>query len=476
MTELDALDALDGTAQARLISSGEIAPAELLEQTIRAIERLDPVVHAIESRRFDAARRECDARTGTAFGGVPILLKDLGATAEGEPSTGGFAQLRSITASRTSYIVESLEAAGFVRIGRTSVPELASSPTTENSGRPPVRNPWDLTKSAGGSSGGSAAAVAAGMVAIAHGSDGGGSIRIPASACGLVGLKATRGRVSAGPDAGEGWAGAAVDGVLTRTVRDTAGAMHVLSTVRLGEPYYPPPLRIDLLSALTTPPPSLRIGFTTDVFEYGSPAHPDCVEATEAAAELLESLGHHVERHHPRAVFEAEFEERFDVIVAAEAVNSLAALERTLARPVSPAELEPRNAALWERGKRISVEHYLESRYWLQTWARRVADWWAEFDLLVTPTVAAPPPPIGWFSEAGPEIEKRRIEDYHPYSGQFNVTGQPAISLPLGRSHSGLPIGVQLVAAYGQDDLLIQVAAQLELAAPWMHAPLSKSS
>jgi amidase len=472
MTELDTLD---GTGQAHLIASGELTPRELLEHTILAIERADPVIHAIESQRFDAAWRECGARTGSAFCGVPLLLKDLGAAAEGEPSTGGFTQLRSVMASRTSYVVDSFEAAGFVRIGRTSVPELASSPTTENTGRPPVRNPWDLTKSAGGSSGGSGAAVAAGIVAIAHGSDGGGSIRIPASACGLVGLKATRGRVSAGPDAGEGWAGAAVDGVLTRTVRDTAGALQALSTVRPGEPYYPPPLRIGLLSALEAPPPRLRIGFTTDVFEYGSPAHPDCVEATQAVAELLESLGHDVERHRPRALFEAEFEERFDVIVAAEAVASFAALERTLARPIRSAELEPRNAALWERGQRISVKRYLESRHWLQTWARRVADWWTEFDVLVTPTVAAPPPTIGWFSEAGPEIEKRRIEDYHPYSGQFNVTGQPAISLPLGRSRSGLPIGVQLVAEYGRDDLLIQIAAQLELAAPWTHAALARA-
>lgn len=457
---------LDGVGQSALLASGAASSRELFEESLAAITELDPVLGAVCWTRYAEAKAESVHARGP-FAGIPILLKDLGAAAAGESSTGGFRQLRSHPATSTSYVVEHLQDAGFVRLGRTAVPELASSPTTEPPGRPPTRNPWDPRRSAGGSSGGSAAAVASGMVAIAHASDGGGSIRIPASACGLVGLKATRGRVSAGPDAGESWAGVAVDGVLTRSVRDTAAVLDVLGRRRIGEPYYPPPLATTLLQAMSIAPAPLRIGFTTGVFEYGTPAHPECAAAVDRTATMLAALGHDVVAACPDAMFDEHFEFHFDMLVAAEAVVSFADLERVLGREMGADEIEPRNRALWERGRALTIDRYLLSRHWLSVWSRRMARWWSEFDLLLTPTVAAPPPKLGWFGEAGPEQERRRIEDYHPYSGQFNVTGQPAISLPLHMTADGLPVGIQLVAAYGRDDLLVQVASQLEAAAPW---------
>jgi amidase len=463
------LDAVDAIGLAERVRLGEVTAREVLEATRARVEALDPLVHAVASTRWDAAEHEAADRTGGVFCGLPLLLKDLGATVTGEPSTGGFRQLRDVPATSTSFVAAAFEAAGVVRIGRSTVPELASSPTTEPSGAPPVRNPWHLDHSAGGSSGGAAAAVASGMVALAHGSDGGGSIRIPAGACGLVGLKATRGRISAGPAAGESWAGVATDGVLTRSVRDTAAALDALSGWHPGEPYYAPPTVQTFLTACRRPPRRIRIGFTTAVFDGGLPCHADVVATVHETVRTLELLGHEVAEAHPPALFDPEFEARFDDLVAAEAASTLADVERTIGRAVDPVELEPLNAELWSRGRALSVERYLDSRRWLQLWSRRMAPWFLDFDLLVTPTVVAPPPRIGWFSEAGPAEERRRIERHHPYSGQFNVTGQPAISLPVGMTSTApfLPIGVQLAAAYGADALLLGVAAELERALPW---------
>jgi amidase len=339
--------------------------------------------------------------------------------------------------------------------------------TTEPRSFPPARNPWDPGRSTGGSSGGSAAAVASGMVPVAHANDGGGSIRIPASECGLIGLKPTRGRVSQGPVVGEAWAGATIDGTVTRTVRDAAGVLDVISARMPGEPYYAPPPPRPLRQEVGAAPGRLRIGLLNRPGAATFLDDPQCRAAVAGAGRVLESLGHHAEESSPEAMFEAEFFRHFNTIITADTETTLKAFEELLGRSIGEDEIEPRNAAYRRAGAALGAVAYLQSRAWIGMWARRMAQWWNDHDLLVTPTLGTPPPELGWFTAEGPESEGKRIASFIPYTAQFNMTGQPAISLPLHWTPGGLPVGVQLVAAYGREDLLIRVASQLEQAAPW---------
>jgi amidase len=459
---------LDATAQADLVRRGEVSPKDLVEAAIARIEAVNPRLDAVIRTRFDQARAEAAGTLPDGpFRGVPILLKDLGCFIEGEVTAGGLGPLRDLPWPVTSYLARQFLAAGFVPLGRTNVPELGTTVTTESVSFPPAHNPWNLGHSTGGSSGGSAAAVASGMVPVAHASDGGGSIRIPASECGLVGLKPTRGRVSQGPLAGEGWAGSVTDGALARTVRDAAAVLDVISARMPGEPYYAPPLPRPLREEVGADPGRLRIGLLDRPSGELYTADPDCAEAAGAAGRLLESLGHHVEEAAPAAMFESGFARHFNTIIAADTETSFGAFEAILGTPIADAHIEPRNAHYRRVGKALTAVDYLRARQWLGMWTRRMADWWTGHDLLVTPTVGAPPPELGWFTAAGPEQEGARIAGFIPYTAQFNMTGQPAISLPLHWTASGLPVGVQLVAGYGREDLLIRVASQLEQAAPW---------
>jgi amidase len=459
---------LDATAQAELVRRGEVSPKELVEAAIARIEAVNPRLDAVIRTRFDRARAEAAAQLPDGpFRGVPILLKDLGCLAAGEVTAFGLGPLRNVAWPKTSYLAGHFAAAGFVSLGRTNVPELGTTVTTEPRSFPPARNPWDPGHSPGGSSGGSAAAVASGMVAVAHASDGGGSIRIPASECGLVGLKPTRGRVSQGPLTGESWASATIDGAVTRTVRDAAGVLDVISKRMPGEPYYPPPLPRPLTQEVGADPGRLRIGVLDRPGAEVYLDDPQCREAVAAAGWLLESLGHHVEESAPAGMFEPKTTRQFNTIIAADTEMVLQAFERFLGRPISDDEIEPRNAAYRRAGRALTAVAYLQARQWLGRWARRIADWWADHDLLVTPTLGAPPPKLGWFTAEGPEREGPRVASFIPYTPQFNLTGQPAVSLPLHWTPGGLPVGVQLVAAYGREDVLIQVASQLEQAAPW---------
>jgi amidase len=459
---------LDATAQAELARTGEVSPGELVEAAIERIEAVNPKLNAVIRTRFDAARAEAagDLPDGP-FRGVPILFKDLGCMVEGEPTAFGLGPMRDVPFPVTSYLAAQFRAAGFVPLGRTNVPELGTTVTTEPRSFPAAHNPWDLGHSTGGSSGGSAAAVAAGLVAVAHANDGGGSIRIPASECGLVGLKPTRGRVSQGPLIGEAWAGGVIDGALARTVRDAAGVLDVISEPMPGDPYYAPPLPRPLVEEVGADPGRLRIGVLSQPGVEGYLDDPQCRAAVAGAARLLESLGHHMDQSAPAAMFEQDFLPHFNNIIAADAEATFRAFEMLLGRPIGDDEIEPRNAAYRRAGRQLGAVTYLESRGWFGMWARRMADWWNGHDLLLTPTVAAPPPELGWFTAAGPEQEGSRIASLIPYTAQFNMTGQPAISLPLHWTPGGLPVGVQVVAAYGREDILIRVASQLEQAAPW---------
>ena len=459
---------LDATAQADLVRRGEVGPLDLVEAAIARIEALNPQLDAVIRTRFDRARVEAAGPLPDGpFRGVPILFKDLGCFVAGEPTAFGLGPLRELAWPVTSYLAEQFLAAGFVPLGRTNVPESGTTVTTEPRSFPPARNPWHPGYSTGGSSGGSAAAVASGMVAVAHASDGGGSIRIPASECGLVGLKPTRGRVSQGPLIGEAWAGGVIDGAVTRTVRDAAGVLDVISARMPGEPYYAPPLPRPLGLEVGADPGRLRIGVIDRPGGQMSLDDPQCREAVAGAGRLLESLGHHVEESAPDRMFEHEFARHFNTIIAADTETAFRAFEMLLGRPIADSEIEPRNASYRRAGRALGAVAYLQSREWLGMWARRMAHWWTEHDLLVTPTLGAPPPQLGWFTADGPEHEGGRIASFIPYTAQFNMTGQPAVSLPLHRTPGGLPVGVQLVAAYGREDVLIQVASQLEQAAPW---------
>ncbi|WP_347059977.1 amidase [Blastococcus sp. HT6-30] len=469
---------LDATAQADLVRSGEATPAELVDAAIERIERVNPQLDAVIRDRFDAARAEArgDLPDGP-FRGVPILLKDLGCHVAGEQTNYGTSFLRDAGYRWPvdSHLASRFRAAGFVVLGRTNVPEFGTTITTEPVAHPPARNPYDTGRSTGGSSGGSAAAVAAGLVPLAHANDGGGSIRIPAAECGLVGLKPTRARVSQGPEVGESWAGATIDGVVTRTVRDTAAVLDVLSGPMPGDPYVAPPLPRRLAQEVGPPVGRLRVGLLDAQTGEQYLDDPACRVAVERAGRLLAELGCDVEPGTPGAMFDPQFPRFFTTTIAADVALTLSALERSvLGRPVDDGELEPRNVFYRAVGRKLSAEDYLAARKWLGSWSRRMSEWWAPaelggqgFDLLVTPTIAAPPPELGWMTAAGHREEGRRINSLMPYTAQFNVTGQPAISLPLHWTDEGLPVGAQLVAAFGREDVLVRVAAALEEAAPW---------
>jgi amidase len=466
---------LDATAQAELVKSGEVSPKELTEAAIARIEAVNPQLDAVIRTRFDAARQEADGELPDGpFRGVPMLFKDLGCMAAGEATAFGIGPLRDVQWPVTSYLAAGFRAAGFVPLGRTNVPEMGTTVTTEPLSFRPARNPWDTGHSTGGSSGGSAAAVASGMVAVAHANDGGGSIRIPASECGLVGLKPTRGRVSQGPLVGEGWAGGTIDGSLTRTVRDAARVLDVISNPMPGDPYHAPRLARPLAQECGADPGRLRIGVLDRPPTEGYLDDPECRAAVAAAARQLESLGHHLDQSGPAAMFEPEFVGHFTTIIGADTEATFRAFELALGRPIGDEEIEPRNAGYRHIGRELSAVAYLETRAWIGSWARRMAGWWTDHDLLLTPTLGAPPPELGWFTAAGPDEEGPRVISFIPYTAQFNMTGQPAISLPLHWTPGGLPVGVQLVAAYGREDVLVRVASQLEQAAPWSdrHPPV----
>lgn len=474
---------LDATGQAELLRDGKISPTELVDLAISAVERVNPKLNAVIHPRFERARTEAKVAkrptpTGSAsstdgtFSGVPIVVKDLNCQIKGEPYHLGtrFLKNRQYVATHDSYLYERLRRAGFIVIGRTNVPEFGSTITTEPLAYGPARNPWNTEHSTGGSSGGSAATVAAGCVAVGHANDGGGSIRIPASECGLVGLKPSKGRVSLGPALGESWIGGVVEGCVTRSVRDTARVMDVLSGYEAGDPNTPPlPVR-PYASEVGADTGRLRIGLLSGALLPGGMDHPEARESVVAAGRLLESLGHHVEVAHPSALDDAAFGDMFLAIVIAHIANDVAALEKQFGVSLTTDDIEPGNHLMAQFGNATNVVTYLSAVTWVQTWTREVVSWWMPrdgkqgFDVLVTPTLAGPPPKIGALSG---DDSTDRIREIMQYTAQFNMTGQPAISLPLHTSTDGLPMGVQFVGAPYREDVLIRLAAQLESAAPW---------
>jgi amidase len=467
---------LDATATAELVRSGAASPRELVDLAVTRIERHNAELGAVIIPLYDAARRTADQPSQGPFRGVPILIKDLTATIGGVLQCGGLLPLRKAgyTAPQTSHLVTALERAGFIVVGKTNASELGILPSTEPPAWPPTRNPYDLARTPGGSSGGSACAVAAGMVPIAHANDGGGSIRIPASCCGLFGLKPSRGRISFAPNYGDIGGGIVNEHVVTRSVRDSAAVLDVLAGPQRGDPYTAPPHHTSYLAELSVAPPALRIGFETRRLMLDgqiTDSHPDCVAAVNHAALLLESLGHRVEHAEIPALRDPDWVARFIAVWSVLVTTELDQASRNLGRPIERHEVELLTYTLAELGRMITAPAYAAAWTWIHGAARRIAEFWTTYDLWLTPTVTTPPPPLGTFRspDDDPLAGIMRAAEFAPFTAPFNATGQPACSIPLYRSAAGLPIGVQLVAAYGREDLLLRTAAQLEAAQPFAH-------
>jgi amidase len=462
---------MDAVDQATLVAKGEVTPGELLDAAIERIEQLDPALNAVVIRWFDHAREVAvdPALPDGPFRGVPFLLKDLYTSFTGQTVSNGNAALKAAARVDTfdTTLVARFKAAGLVIAGRTNSPELGSLPTTQPLAWGPTRNPWDHERTPGGSSGGAAAAVATGMVPFANASDGGGSIRIPASCCGLVGLKPSQGRASVGPIRAE--AGLGVEHCVSRTVRDTAALLDAIRGPGIGDTVLaPPPLR-PYADEVGAAPGRLRVG-VLDTHPQGEFVHDDCVEATRATARMLEELGHEVATEWPEALADEELPSHFGTLWATQMAMGAKQFATTLGRELTADDLEPVNRAQADIAKQLSAVDLATAQAAMYAFRRRVQHWWADgWDVLLTPTVAEPPPLLSEFApQPGDALaQSRRAWRFVPFTPPWNMSGQPAISLPLHWNGEGLPIGVQLVAAYGREDVLIRVAAQLEAAHPW---------
>ena len=464
----DDFASLDAIAQAELVRRREVHPVELLEAAIARIEHLNPRLNAVVTRLYDQARA-ASAREipNGAFSGVPFLLKDIGASYAGAPMTSGSRLFRNYVPEHDSELVRRLKNAGLIIIGKTNTPELGILPTTESVLFGPARNPWDTNKTTGGSSGGSAAAVAAGLVPMAQGGDGGGSIRIPASCCGVFGLKPTRARTPLGPDVGDIMSGLVVAHALTRSVRDSAALLDVTAGPDLGDPYYAPPQSRPFLQEVGTEPGRLRIGYTINTFE-GAKVHNDCVEAVHDTAKLCSALGHQVEEVSP-VVDGDRLKSAFTVLWAAGCAGFLDAYSQRTSRPVDLEQIEPLTRALYDMGRSFTASDYLVAVRWLQGVSRQIAHFFQDIDVWLTPTLAEPPVTIGTFESTpdDPLAGFYRSFDFVPFTPICNVTGQPAMSVPLYWNKESLPIGVHFIGRYGDEATLFRLAAQLEAARPW---------
>ncbi|GAA3645202.1 amidase [Nocardioides ginsengisoli] len=460
---------LDARALADLVHRGELRPVDLVEDAVARVEELNPTLNAViipdYERALEAARATDPA---LPFAGVPILLKDLCTEADGLRCCEGSAFLADHVSRGDQENVRRLRAAGFAILGKTNTPEFGMAPTTEPRLFGATANPWDVRHTTGGSSGGSAAAVASGMVPVAHGNDAGGSIRIPASACHLFGLKPTRGRNPLGPRYGDAFAGMVSEHVLTRTVRDSAALLDVTSGPDLGDPYSAPPGPGRWVDECVPEPGRLRIAVTTRTAD-GDPGHPEVVAVVAEACRLLTELGHDV--------FERDLTELDGRVGSAIGRMYGAATDWAirywvdeLGRRPEPDELEPLTRLYWERGQRVSGGELLMAITTIQRFTRRLAEATAGFDLWLSPTLAEPPPRLGEMAadDADPTVAEARAARFVAYPLVVaNLTGRAAMSVPFGWSASGLPIGVHFLGTYGGEATLLRLAAQLEQARPW---------
>jgi amidase len=469
------LHELDATAQAELVKKKEVSPLELVDVAISRIEEINPKINAVIHKHFDRAREQANGELPDGpFQGVPFLLKDLGGgNLKGDPIYWGTRFLKDVDfrADSTAYLVAKFLSAGLVVLGRTNVPELGAWTTTEPESYGPSLNPWNVNHSTGGSSGGSAAAVAARMVPMAHASDGGGSIRIPASECGVVGLKPSRGRISLGPDIGESWAGMVFEFAETRTVRDAAALLDCVQGPMPGDPYTVAPPERPYIQEVGKDPGKLKVGIIKEI--DGVDIKMPCRAAVESVAKVMLDLGHTAEESWPKPFNPEESEGLQNLIIniiASYQAHSIEMFSQTIGREIGQEDMDCDNWAVAELGRTVTATQYLTAVDVIHRFNRQMASWWDEgYDLLITPTIPEPPPPIGELIPDATEPLKgfMRSALLIPFTIPFNITGQPSISLPLCQTDDGLPIGIQMVAAFGKEDLLFRIASQLEVAMPW---------
>ena len=479
----------DAIGLAELVRNKEVTPAELCEEAIRRIEALNPKINAVIHPMYDMARKAlAHIPAEGVFAGVPFLLKDLISEYAGVPMTCGSKALRNYIPDSDSEIVKRYKKAGLVVLGKTNCPEFGLLAYTEPELHGPTRNPWNLKHSSGGSSGGSAAAVSAGMTPIASGGDGGGSIRIPASACGLFGLKPSRGRTPSGPNSGEIWQGLVAEHVITRSVRDSAAALDVLQGADIGAPYIITPPETPYLKAIEHPPGKLRIAFNT-ASPINTTVHPECEKAVYETATLLLRLGHDVEEDRPE-IDGIKLAKCYFTLYFGEVAAEIKQIESMTGKPLKPSDIEPVTWTLGLLGRTISAGDFVfAKRYWNDA-ARAMGRFHQKYDLYMTPTVASPPPKIGELKPKPIErsllkainslgcgkllvwsglSDKLSVESMakFPFTQIANFTGQPAMTVPLHWTADNLPMGVQFIAPFGDEVTLFKLASQLEKANPW---------
>jgi amidase len=482
-------DKYDGLGLAELVRKKEIKPTELVEEAISRIEKLNPQLNAVIYKMYELARKAADGDLPDGpFKGVPFLMKDIMMAYAGVPLTSGSRFFKDFVPDHDSELVKRFKAAGIIVVGKTNTPEFGLVPITEPELFGPTNNPWDLSRTPGGSSGGSAAAVAARMVPLAHGSDGGGSIRHPASCCGVFGLKPTRGRNPVGPDFGEAWRGLGCGHVLTRSVRDSAAMLDATAGPDVGALYYAVPPARPFLSEVGADPGKLRIAFTSKPF-LGATVDKDCVKGLEATAKLCQDLGHEVLEAAPQIDGRA-FAKAFLTIVCVETRATIEEAEVLLNRKASFKDFEPSTWALGLLGRQCRAPEFSKSLNLAQLTARQIGEFFEKYDVLLTPTLAMPPVATGTLQPkgiraagmkllgslnagglistiSGIDALAEHVFGFMPYTPLFNVTGQPAMSVPLYWNDAGLPIGMQFVSRYGDEATLFRLAGQLEKAKPW---------
>ena len=460
----------DGVGLADLVGRKEVSAAEVVETAIGLIEKHNPAINAVIHRLDDMAREAATNVPEGPLSGVPFLLKDIGAFCAGAPYHAGSKVLAGFVPDHDTELTARFKRAGLVICGKTNTPEFGFDSSTEPDLYGPSRNPWDTSRTTGGSSGGSAAAVAAGIVPIAHANDGGGSIRIPAAACGLVGLKPTRMRNPWGPDLGDVAFGLAVEHVVTRSVRDSATVLDATAGTEVGAPYAPPPQERPFVDELGADPGRLRIAFTTSA-TGGAPVHADCVAAVEDTAKLLADLGHDVDEAWP--AFEDKDRkagnELFMILASALNAASMIDFEELTGRPSRLEDVEISSRACIEYGGTLSAIDLIQAVNRMHRIGRIVAKFQEDYDILLSPSLASPPIALGVLAPHNPNVAEHidNVFGFAPFTPLGNVTGQPAISLPLAHNSENLPVGLHFAGRFGDEAVLFRLAAQLEEARPW---------
>lgn len=458
----------DALGLAQLIAKKKISAREVMDEAIARAERLNPKLNAIIYKAYDEARAAAKGKPGKGrFAGVPMLLKDMRANVIGWPNRSGSRFVPATPSTFESALVTRFKEAGLIPFGKTNVPEFGILPTTECKLYGAAHNPWNLAHSPGGSSGGSAAAVAAGIVPIAHATDGGGSIRIPASACGLVGLKVSRGRLTQGPGTADATGGLSVDGFVTRSVRDTAAALDATCALNYGDPYFAPSPEGSYLEGIRRKPKRLRIAVSTKMMN-GTAHDTEVTAAVKRAAKLCESLGHIVEATDP-PVDAGAMVNAFSTIWCGNVAYTLDTLTQQTDKKVSLDVVEGLTMALYEMGKRVSASEFIAARQAMTGAGRQFATWHETYDVWLTATLGRPPMKLGTIDINETDAQKGFAPNfgYVPFTSMQNSAGTPGINLPLNWSKDGLPLGVQFTARVGGEMTLLKLAAELEKASPW---------